>query len=438
MWGLRQVVATEGLSTRYGKALLRRHRPDYQLILYAGILLAIGLIVLYAISPARVELMNLAGSKLNQAYFMQKQLLYLLIGIGAFIAAVWLPLKTWTRLAVPVLLVGLGLSLLLAVFGLFKVPLALEAGGAVRWFNLGIISFQPAEILKFGLLLYVAVFLGDRIANKTVNSFSETMLPLGMLLGLTMLFIVVLQKDMGTGIGLIGIVLTMLYVAGMSFRNFLLTISMLLGIGLLLVATSPHRVERVMTFFKPSAASDTAAGYHIAQAKIAIGSGGLIGKGLGQSVQAFGYLPEAVNDSIFAIMGEKFGFIGLVVILAVFFALLLRLIKLIDQTANPVWRLIVAGTFGWIATHTVVNIGAMIGIFPLTGVTLPFLSFGGTSLLFIMLALGITFHISRYASHGLANTINSGQGGGQPYAGFGGGRRLRRARHASGGGYQRA
>jgi cell division protein FtsW len=153
-----------------------------------------------------------------------------------------------------------------------------------------------------------------------------------------------------------------------------------------------------LTFFNPTTAADTSS-YHINQAAIALGSGGFFGKGLGQSVQAFGYLPEAVNDSIFAILGETFGFVGLVIILVIFAALLRRIIMVMDSTVDPTWRLIVAGIFGLIATHLVVNVGAMTGVFPLTGVTLPFLSFGGTSLLFTMIGLGLVFNISRFTTH---------------------------------------
>ncbi|PLS80796.1 hypothetical protein CYG49_04185, partial [Candidatus Saccharibacteria bacterium] len=208
----------------------------------------------------------------------------------------------------------------------------------------------------------------------------------------------------------------------------------LLGVGVLLIITSPHRIERVVTFFNPSAAGE-AERYHIHQAAIALGSGGFSGRGLGQSIQAFGYLPEAVNDSIFAIFGESFGFVGLVVVLCIFFALLLRLLKIIDHIHDCTQRLLVAGVFGWVATHAIVNIGAMTGVFPLTGVTLPFLSFGGTSLLFIMTALGIAFHISRYTSHQLVTQTTKAGGS---YANSRSRRGLGRTRHASASGYQRA
>jgi cell division protein FtsW len=167
-------------------------------------------------------------------------------------------------------------------------------------------------------------------------------------------------------------------------------------------------LERVATFFGGHAQDAADTGYHINQALIAVGSGGLTGKGLGRSIQAFGYLPEAANDSIFAIFAEKFGFLGTLAVLAIFAALFVRLLKVMDNAGNQYHKLLVAGVFGWIFTHTVVNIGAMLGIFPLTGITLPFLSFGGTSLLFIMGALGLALNASRYTVHQNPNSHDEG------------------------------
>ncbi len=190
----------------------------------------------------------------------------------------------------------------------------------------------------------------------------------------------------------------MLFVAGINKRTSLIVGAVVVGILVMFTLTQAHRIDRVLTFFNPTSASD-ASSYHIEQAKIALGSGGLLGVGLGKSVQAFGYLPEAINDSIFAIMGELFGFIGLIAIMLLLLMLLMRIIKVMDGTLDQRSKLIVAGVFGWIATHTIVNIAAMTGIFPLTGITLPLLSFGGTSMLFIMMGLGIVFGLSRYTSH---------------------------------------
>ena len=162
------------------------------------------------------------------------------------------------------------------------------------------------------------------------------------------------------------------------------------------IIVAPHRIARIATFFGTGTATQD---YHINQALIALGSGGVGGRGLGQSVQAFGWLPEAVNDSIFAIFGEMFGFIGVIILIAAFAALLKRVLDKIDYTENLYLRLIVAGVFGWIAAHVLLNIGAMTHLIPLTGITLPLVSLGGTSMLFIMIALGVVFAISRYTVH---------------------------------------
>lgn len=376
----------------------RRHRPDYQIVLFMGILVLLGLVVLYAISPARVELINQGGHALADTHFMQKQLFYLGIGLSAFAFAATMTTEWWKRYTEKILLAGFAACFLLLVLGLIPGdPLVINTGGATRWFDVGFGTFQPAELLKFGLLLYVAAFLGRRMQQNKVNSLHDTLIPIGVLVGLATLFIIIFQKDMGTGITMFGMIMAMLLIAGLKARLFALCAAIAVGFGILLIITSPHRIERVLTFFNPAAADVES--YHITQAAIALGSGGFFGKGLGQSVQAFGYLPEAVNDSIFAILGETFGFVGLIVILALFFMLLRRLLLMVDRLADPTMRLIVAGVFGLIMTHVVVNVGAMTGVFPLTGVTLPFLSFGGTSLLFMMLGLGLVFHISRYTSH---------------------------------------
>ena len=369
-----------------------------------GILVLLGLIVLYAISPARVELINQSGSSLDTAHFMQKQLLYLGVGLAGFTFAATMTPDWWKRYTDKILLAGFVACFLLLILGLIPGnPLVINTGGATRWFNVGFGSFQPAELLKFGLLLYMAAFLGRRMQQGKVNSLHDTLVPVGIMLGLAALFIIVFQKDMGTGLTMVGMILSMLVVAGLGARLFGLVAAVGLGAGTLLIVTSPHRIERVLTFMNPSGADVES--YHINQATIAMGSGGLFGRGLGQGVSPFGYLPEAVNDSIFAVLGETFGFIGLVVILLLFFALLRRLLFIVDRVNDPTMRLIVAGVFGLIMTHVVVNVGAMTGVFPLTGVTLPFLSFGGTSLLFMMLGLGLVFHISRYTSHRMIDDV---------------------------------
>lgn len=417
--------------TNASKGFVRRHRPDYPMIIFVGLLLLLGLIVLYAISPARTQVINETGATLDQAHFMQRQFLYLAVGISAFIVAANVPLRIWQKYAGKLLLGALIACALLAVLGFANVPIAQCTLGACRWFDLGIINFQPAELVKFGMLLYLAGFIGRRVQQGKLNDVQETLIPLGLLVGVAIIFIIGIQKDMGTGLALLGIIGSMLYVAGVNKRIGMIISGAVAAMGVLFIAIAPHRIARVVTFLGD--AGDTGgAAYHITQAKIALGTGGLFGLGLGKNVQSFGYLPEAPNDSIFAIMGESFGFLGLVVILIILVSLLLRLLSIMDRIEDINLRLIVAGVFGWLATHSLLNIGAMVGVIPLTGITLPLLSFGGTSLVFIMLALGLVFHISRYTVHGKIKDNNENSKSQNSDSG----RWLGGSRYASSGSYQ--
>lgn len=380
----------------------RRHRPDYQIILYMGLLMLIGLIIIYAIGPQRANVLNNSfGTDYADSYFFVKQAASLLLAIASFTVLSLVPFSFWKRHANRVLLVGLAACALLAIVGLMGLGLAQCSYGACRWFSLGPLgSFQPAEIVKFGVLLFAALFLGRRYQQNQVNNIQKTLIPLAIVMAVAMFFIVIAQKDLGTGVSLVAILAAMLVAAGLKPKIGLIIAGIIAVAGVLSIITAPHRLERVATFMQgDNVSTDNADNYHIAQAKIAIGSGGLAGLGIGNSVQATGYLPESINDSVFAIMGETFGFIGLAVILALFTALLLRLLKVSDHLVEPSMRFLVAGVFGWLATHVVLNVGAMIGVVPLTGITLPLLSFGGTSMIFIAGVLGLTFQLSRYTQH---------------------------------------
>ena len=385
---------------------VRRHRPDYQIVLYMGLLMLLGLIIMYAIGPQRANVLNNAYGTdyYGSTYFFVKQTISLLLAMAAFVAAALIPYQLLQKHAGKILGLGFIASLILFVFGnLIHVEAIAQCSlGACRWFSLGPLgSLQPAEFLKFGLLLFAAGFLGARSQQGLINDRDKTLIPLGVIVGLAFVFIIGIQKDMGTGIAFAAILATMLFVAGLKLRIWLTLGALMVLVGILFILIAPHRLQRVETFFSGDTSSvDDAGAYHIAHAKIAIGSGGLTGVGIGNSVQATGYLPEAINDSVFAIMGETFGFVGLVAILTLFTALLLRLLKVADHLTDIRLRLIVAGVFGWLASHVILNVGAMIGIIPLTGITLPLLSFGGTSMVFIALALGLCFQLSRYTVFG--------------------------------------
>ncbi len=378
---------------------IRRHRPDYMIVLYMGLLMLLGLIIMYAIGPQRANVLNNAyGGDYSDTYFFIKQVTSLVFALVAFTVMAFIPYTLVTKNAGKILLFALGSCVLLAIAGWANLDIAQQSLGATRWFNLGPLgSLQPAEFLKFAVLVFTAGFLGSKIRKGEMNDTKATLIPLAIITLISMLFIIVIQKDLGTGISLIGIIAAMLFVGGINKRNGGIILLTIIIIGLAFVVSAPHRVDRIVTYLKGdnSSVSDPSS-YHIEHAKIAIGTGGLLGVGIGNSVQATGYLPEAINDSVFAIMGETFGFVGLVIIMALFLALLMRLLKVMDHLVDIRLKLLAAGVFGWLGAHVVLNIASMTGIFPLTGITLPLLSFGGTSMLFIAAALGLVFQSSHY------------------------------------------
>lgn len=413
--------------TMSSDAVTRRHRPDMQIALYMGLLMMLGLVVMFAIGPQRANVLNAAfGADYTDTYFFVRQLLSIGLALGSFVAMAVIPYTKIIEYQRTLLFVGIGACLLLALASLAGWGIAQESYGATRWFDIGPFGLQPSEILKFGILIYMAIFLAARIKDKTLNNWRETLVPLGIVVAVAALLIVVIQRDLGTGVSLLAIVLTMLFMSGMSRKLLLTVCGVVVFAGMLLVFTAPHRMARIATFLQGDETSTSDAGaYHIQHAKIAIGTGGLLGVGIGNSVQATGYLPEAINDSVFAIMGETFGFIGLVATILLFVALLMRLLKVMDHLVDYRLKLLASGVFGWLAAHTILNIGAMIGLMPLTGITLPLLSFGGTSMLFMAAALGLVFQLSRYTVHGstIKETDNEG---------FGSRRRVGGSRYASG------
>ena len=410
---------------------IRRHRPMYQIALYMGLLLMLGLVVMYALGPQRANVLNYAyGTHYDSNFFFNKQLACVIIAIAAFAICALLPLKWFNKYAKQIFLTGLVLCVLLVIMGaVLHLPIAKDTNGAYRWFYLGQLgSLQPSELLKYGVLVFLAGFLSKRVKQEKINDMQETLVPVAVLAGISLIVVVFLQKDLGTGMSLVAIIMAMLVVSGMDGKIIAKVLGAVLILGVLMIAMSPHRIERVVTFLQGDSrrsASQDDGDYHIQQARIAIGSGGLLGLGIGKSVQATGYLPEAINDSIFAVMGETFGFLGLMAILALFTALLLSILRVSARLPDMRLRLAAAGVFGWVASHVIMNIAAMTGVAPLTGIPLPLLSYGGTSMMFIAAALGLVFQISRYTSH---KPLEEGSDG----KNLSGRRRFGRTRYASG------
>lgn len=368
----------------------RRHKPDYVLVLLSAILLVVGLIVVYAISP------GLAAQKnVSENYYVSKQITAILLGLITFGIISQIPLSVWHRLQKP-LIVAAGLATALALI----LPTTVEYP-AHRWIRFGGLSLQSVEVIKFALIICLAAFIAGRIKEGSIADAKRTLNPLLIIIGITAFVVGVLQRDLGSMGVLIAMMTAVAFVAGFPLKRIGLAVA-LFFIGLvLLILPFSYRRDRVLTFLNPER-DCLNAGYQACQALIAVGSGGITGKGLAHSGQAYGYVPEAANDSIFAIMAEKFGFVGTTLLLILFGALFARLKHILERAPDDFSRLIVVAVLAWLSTQAIINIGAMLGLLPLKGITLPFISYGGTSVIFVMAAIGLVFNISRYTTYGVS------------------------------------
>jgi cell division protein FtsW len=374
----------------------RKHKPDYWLLIWCVVLLTIGLSVVYAISPALAETNNVSNN-----YYVGKQLIAIGLSIIAFFVTFKVPLQWWRSAYKPLLVVA-GLATVLALV----IPVD-PSYPAHRWVRLGSLSFQSVELVKFAGLIWLSGFLATRVKQGTITSFNKTLKPLLYVLVVVGFIVAGIQSDLGSAGVIVAMVGTMAFVAGLPLGRITLIAAIILIMVTLAISISPYRRERLEAYIHPQS-NCQGSGYQACQALISVGSGGMIGLGLGNSVQAYGYLPEADNDSIFAIYAEKFGFIGSVVLLAVLVAFFTRIKTVAERTTDDFTRLVVVGILAWLSVQTLVNIGAMIGILPLKGITLPFISYGGTSVVFATAAIGLVLQASQYTSYSKpTNTIEN-------------------------------
>jgi cell division protein FtsW len=337
---------------------------------------------MYAISPALAA----QGGDVGENYFVTKQFIAIVLGLGVFFAVAKIPLSIWEKWQKPLVVVTFLLCLATVAF----------YGMGSRWLLLGNLSFQPVELVKFVLVISGAVIL-SRAAKEGDVGRIKVLKPLLVSLLVFSIVIIALQRDLGSSIVLVFITGLMAFMAGLPLKRLILYSFIAFVVVVAAISSTAYRRDRLLTFLQPER-DCTNQGYHACQALIAVGSGGVLGVGLGRSVQAYGYLPEAENDSIFAIYAEKFGFVGVIILIGLFGTLLLRILNIMQRAPNKAAQLVCAGVFGWFGIQALVNIGAMIGLLPLKGITLPFVSYGGTSLIFVMAALGIVFQISSYTT----------------------------------------
>ncbi|MBR3156827.1 FtsW/RodA/SpoVE family cell cycle protein [Candidatus Saccharibacteria bacterium] len=401
----------------------RKHKSDLAILFATLGLMALGLIVIYAIGPMRANVLNSTyGTEYDSNYFFFGQLRAVILSLIAFFAAFkWIPYRYVKKYAKALLIVALALCGLLWILSMMHSNLAKCELGECRWFQFGPVSFQPAEFLKLAMVVYLADFMARKREEGNLGKLREFWLPLAIVSGLSLFLVVIAEGDLGTGVALISIIFGMLLIAGVPARQYLVMLALVLAVAVGAVVTSSHRMERVDAWLATMSGSETSdSTYHIENAILAIGTGGLFGVGIGNSVQATGYLPESINDSIFAILGETFGFIGLFIIILIFAVILFRILKVAQSTQASDEQLFITGVFSWMLAQVIVNIMAMTGLVPVTGITLPLLSYGGTSMVFLAYALGLVLQLSCYTSREVITNEDISSGG-----------RLGRAYHSS-------
>ena len=327
----------------------------------------------------------------NESIFYSVLFSQLVLGLGLGLVGMFIFLKidykVWRNYS---FLIFLGSILLTAA--VFIPHVGWSHGGAERWISLGPVKFQPVEFLKFGFVIYFAAWMSS-IKNK-VQDFRFGILPFFIMLGV-IAFILLKQPDTKSFILISVTGMSMLFVSGVPVKYILGTV---LGLAVLfgsLVYFTPYLQERVKTFINPSQ-DGQGSSYQIQQSLIALGSGGVWGRGYGQSIQKFNYLPEPQGDSIFAVIGEEFGFVGTSVVILLYILFLLRGFYIANRSPNSFSGLLVHGIVILITLQSFMHIASVTGVFPLTGVPLVFMSQGGTSLMVYLMAVGIVLHISKF------------------------------------------
>ncbi len=362
-----------------------KNRPDKILLFTVLSLIVFGLIM---ISSAGIIYSQTRFG--DQYYFFKHQLFYGVIpGIIILYLFQKIDYRRWKKMVVPFFLAALVFLVLV-----FVGNIGTEVYGARRWIQLGPLSFQPSEMAKLALVLYLAAWLESKGGRK-IKDFFEGFLPFLGIVGIAG-FLLVKQPDIGT-LGVLFLTSLAIYFASGARVSHLLSLVIAGIAGLVaLVKFEPYRLSRFLVFLNP-AQDPRGVGYQISQALIAIGSGGIFGVGLGHSRQKFNYLPEPVGDSIFAIIGEELGMIGAGILITLFVMLALRGFKIAKNAPDNFGKLTAVGITSWIIFQAFINIAAITGIIPLTGIPLPFISYGGTSLVFLMAGVGILLNISKQA-----------------------------------------
>ena len=357
-------------------------KPDYFLLASLCILLVFGLAMLAsASSDIGKQLFN------NSYYYLEHQLEFgLTIGIAGFLVGYFVPYYKFKNIAFVLLLISM--AALIMVF----TPLGTAASGSTRWLRFGPLSFQPAELMKFTYILYLAAWLAN--SKKRATDFQTGLLPFAIISGLIAVLLV-MQPATSTVAILIGTGLVVYFVSGAPWKYILGIIGVAVTAIVLLIFVTPYRMARITGFLHPTE-NLQGQNYQVNQSLIAIGSGGLWGVGYGQSATKDSYLPTPIDDSIFAVVAEELGFVGAAALVALFAIVTFRMFWLAKRAGDPFGRLILIGFGTVIALQAFVNMASISGIIPLTGVPLPFVSYGGTALAVFITMSGVALNVTRY------------------------------------------
>lgn len=340
-------------------------------------LVAFGLVMVYSASSGRA-----AVAEDDPAYYLKRQAIYALVGLGALALLSRLDFRALRRVGGPLLLASVGLLLAVLVIGT-------SVNGARRWLSLGIVDFQPSELAKLAIALWLAALLVRRPAPKSAGELAR---PIGLVV-LGVCALIVVEPDLGTAITIVLMAAALLVVSGTPIRVLATAAGALVGLALAAIWMEPYRRERLFAFLDPWADPE-GAGFQTVQAMIALGSGGIFGVGLGEGVTKINYLPEASTDMIFAIVGEELGLVGALAVVGAFALFGYAGFNVALRCREPFGKLLAAGLTALVCGQAVVNLAAVLGLAPLTGIPLPFVSYGGSSLVVGLAAVGILLNIA--------------------------------------------
>ena len=361
---------------------MKNKKVELTLLISIILISLFGVIMIYSSSYVWAEY------KYNDPYkYLKNQSLFFIIGIILMIIVSKIDYKKYFKYANKILLLCIILLILVLIPGIGTVR-----NGSRSWFGIGSFGIQPSEFAKLGLIIFTSKYLSNN--PNSMKDFKKGVLPI-LLITISIFAIIMLQPDFGTGNILVMTIIRLLFVAGLNIKIFFKFATVGLAGVVLLILIAPYRLKRILSFLNPWS-DPLGSGFQIIQSLYSIGPGGLFGLGLGNSIQKHFYLPEPQTDFIFSIISEEFGFMGILIVSTLFIIIFYNCLKISMKCNDLFGKYLSFGiTFGLIF-QSILNLSVVVGLIPVTGVTLPFLSYGGSSLLIIMVSMGIILNISRY------------------------------------------